>query len=329
MNFPWVQQLSRGTGWLAAGGLTLVLGACGAPNPSGLLPMAWQPLDAINAGLPAGVQVFAGQNRRLPLRAWYVRVRESDPRLTTRVVVSPDADRREAASSFADRLGACVVINGGYFRMDLNPARHVGLLMIDSVMATPPTHSVLRDGRRYPVTRAALGFTGGGAIDVAWTLSRDGRLLELANPPAHQPGHSDSLFNYAAARLWPVREALAAGPVLISAGEIRITADEEVFFGSSIPAVHPRTAAGYTADGDLILLVVDGRQEASRGVDLPQLARLMLELSCVEALNLDGGGSSSLVVNGQLLNRPGGGTTEREVMSALAVFCSVVGEGGD
>ena len=69
-----------------------------------------------------------------------------------------------------------------------------------------------------------------------------------------------------------------------------------------------------------MLLVVDGRQPASRGVDLMELATIMQDLGCVEAVNLDGGGSSSLVVNGVLVNRPAGGEYQREVMSALAVF---------
>ncbi len=65
--------------------------------------------------------------------------------------------------------------------------------------------------------------------------------------------------------------------------------------------------------------MVDGRQTESRGVDLTELAIIMKDLGCVEALNLDGGGSSSMVANGILLNRPSGGTL-REVMSAIAIF---------
>ena len=74
-----------------------------------------------------------------------------------------------------------------------------------------------------------------------------------------------------------------------------------------------------TATGDVILLLVDGRQQDSRGVDLVELARLLESLGCVEALNLDGGGSSTLVVNGERLNVPCGKPNEREVASALVV----------
>jgi exopolysaccharide biosynthesis protein len=109
--------------------------------------------------------------------------------------------------------------------------------------------------------------------------------------------------------------------MLLWQGTVRITAAEEVFFGSAIPNVHPRTAAGRTADGHLIVLVVDGRQPESRGVDLVELAVIMRDLGAVDALNLDGGGSSALVVGGVPLNRPSGRTEQREVMSALVTYC--------
>ena len=88
---------------------------------------------------------------------------------------------------------------------------------------------------------------------------------------------------------------------------------------SSIPEIHPRTAAGYRKDGNLVLLVVDGRQVNSRGVDLMELAIIMRDLDCVEAINLDGGRSSAMVVDGKLMNRPAGTSSQREVMSAIAV----------
>ena len=67
-------------------------------------------------------------------------------------------------------------------------------------------------------------------------------------------------------------------------------------------------------------MVVDGRQAMSRGVYLEELAIMMHDLGCIEAINLDGGGSSSIVVNGSLLNKPSGTNIQREVMSAIAVF---------
>jgi hypothetical protein len=204
--------------------------------------------------------------------------------------------------------------------MDLDPARHVGLLYVDREMVQPATASVRREQLSYPTTRAALGLGPDGKVDIAWVSSRNDSLFEWEEPAPNREGLPVTAPDVSRAEYWNVQDAVAAGPSLISEGRIRITSDEEVFFGSSIPAVHPRTAAGYTRNGDLILLVVDGRQRASRGVDLAELAGLMYDLGCIEAFNLDGGGSSTLVVSGKLVNRPTGGTHQREVMSALAVF---------
>ena len=274
----------------------------------------------VNRDLPAGIRVYAGRGTEIPLRAWYVRIDEEDTRITTRVVVSTDGDQRETVQEFAERTGACVVVNGGYFRMDLNPARHVGLLMVGDSLIEHPTLSVKRDGVRFPVARAALGLSAGGEIDVAWVTGEGGRLTDLSRPFHNRPGRPDSTLASDVKTPWAMRDAVAAGPCLVVDGEIHVTDTAEVFFGTSIPEIHPRTAAGYTQYGDLILLVVDGRQDESRGVDLNELATIMKELGCIEALNLDGGGSSTLVVNQELLNRPAGGTVQREVMSALAVF---------
>ena len=73
-------------------------------------------------------------------------------------------------------------------------------------------------------------------------------------------------------------------------------------------------------NGDVVMMVVDGRQVDSRGVYLKELALLMSQFKCREALNLDGGGSSALFVDGNLVNRPIGLSTQREVMSSIAVI---------
>ena len=67
-------------------------------------------------------------------------------------------------------------------------------------------------------------------------------------------------------------------------------------------------------------MVVDGRQVDSRGVYLGELAILMSQFNCHEALNLDGGGSSALIIEEKLVNRPSGLNTQREVMSGIGIF---------
>jgi exopolysaccharide biosynthesis protein len=285
------------------------------------IPMNWKSVDSIDVNLPGGIKLFAGLNETLPLKAWYVRINEKDPYIYSKVVVSDDTtDNRETISSFARDLNARVVVNGGYFTMNKTPASHYGLLMTDGKIIEPATNQVIRDSIEYNIARAAFGFYYEDGIDISWVVSKGDSIYSWPKPPANRPGMpADSLIKKNA-EVWNVHDAIGAGPALIMNGEIKITSDEEVFFGTSIPRTHPRTAIGYTKEGDLILMVVDGRQEKSRGVTLEELAVLMQDLEVVEAMNLDGGGSSALVIDNKLINLPAGKKIEREVMSAIATF---------
>lgn len=86
---------------------------------------------------------------------------------------------------------------------------------------------------------------------------------------------------------------------------------------------HPRTAAGYSEDrSKLYLVTVDGRQAGSIGMSLPELADFMLNYDIFEAINLDGGGSTTMVINGKVVNLPSDVSGERSVANALLVISS-------
>src|SRR5262245_26059146 len=85
-------------------------------------------------------------------------------------------------------------------------------------------------------------------------------------------------------------------------------------------ARHPRTVIGFSRDSSMLyLLVVDGRQEASVGMTLTELATLMRRLGAWNAMNFDGGGSSTMVLGGAVVNKPSDNTGEREIGNALVV----------
>ncbi|MBK6935804.1 MAG: phosphodiester glycosidase family protein [Chitinophagaceae bacterium] len=99
---------------------------------------------------------------------------------------------------------------------------------------------------------------------------------------------------------WRVKTSVGGGPVLLQHGEVKITNEEEkMFTGKAINDKHPRTAMGYSKDNKLIILVVEGRNPNAGGATLTQEAQILKDLGCWEALNLDGGGSSCLLINGR------------------------------
>ena len=299
---------------------TCTLFSCGEIRSFRSIPMGWKNISSSFDELPDGIRIYKGRNKQIPLNAWYVIIDSKNPHLNTDIVVSNDDDGKETPSQFAERLNANVVVNGGYFLMHKNPTEHVGLLKDNDVIISHTLRSMLKREKRYYLTRSALGFDKTGQMDIAWIASHNDSVLEWKEPAQNEPDRPVTELNYEKGKYWDMSDALQAGPIIVSNGRKNVTAVEEVFFWSKIPDIHPRTAVGYTKEGENIFLVVDGRQPDSRGVDLNELAILMFDLDCEEAINLDGGGSSALVVNGKLLNRPAGFSTQREVISAIAVF---------
>ena len=113
---------------------------------------------------------------------------------------------------------------------------------------------------------------------------------------------------------------VGAGPTLVKDGEIYVTADAEQFPPDIRVGRAPRSAVGITKYGDYIFAVVDGRQAHSKGCTLTEWARILKNnFGAVEAINLDGGGSTELFFKGSLVNKPSDGR-ERLVGDALTIL---------
>jgi hypothetical protein len=118
-----------------------------------------------------------------------------------------------------------------------------------------------------------------------------------------------------------IETAVGGGPRIVRAARVAVETENEGFTAAFAEARHPRTAVGIRGR-TLYLAAVDGRQPGySVGMSLPELAELMLGLGCREALNLDGGGSTTLWLRGRVVNSPSGGS-ERRVANALVVLNS-------
>lgn len=102
-------------------------------------------------------------------------------------------------------------------------------------------------------------------------------------------------------------------------GEINVTSEDEV--GKAM-ASNPRTAIGYLGDNHYVFVVADGRTSESEGLSLLELADFMQSLGVEQAYNLDGGGSSTMYYQGQVINNPttnGSEIGEREVSDILYI----------
>ena len=108
-------------------------------------------------------------------------------------------------------------------------------------------------------------------------------------------------------------------PQLIKNGKVDITWEQEKTTKSFVKTRHPRTAVAMLKDGRFLMVTVDGRSESSGGISLADLANLLLELGATDAMNLDGGGSTTMYLNGKVVNHPSDKEGERKVSDVLIV----------
>jgi hypothetical protein len=184
--------------------------------------------------------------------------------------------------------------------------------------------------RLYPVgprtwTKARNGLTTDYVVDAARCSEarmrpKGGTLLSAVwGGPAGK--HIRALLRKQVIRLrWSLRwtgvmDMIAGNPTLVEDGTVTATECPAYFCRR-----HPRTGVGVTPDGKLLLVTVDGRQRRSVGMTPRQFARLFRRLGARWALNLDGGGSTTMFVKGGVVNRPSDSGGERAVSSALLVL---------
>lgn len=116
-----------------------------------------------------------------------------------------------------------------------------------------------------------------------------------------------------------IDNCVCGGPMLLRDGKKVVDWKEEGFNDEFSNKRHPRTAVGRDAAGNLWLVVVDGKLSESVGATLEEMADVMAKLGCVDAMNLDGGASSTMNLLGEDVNRPADGV-ERKVANAILFF---------
>ena len=203
------------------------------------------------------------------------------------------------------------------------PGELVGYSTLGGTLEAPPPYAcsarLLPEGPPKPASRDGVNrdFTVDAVGCSASAPALRGGIVISAAPATDEATQLLTLSNGTRMRLhwtlgWPdVFDAVGGAPMLMRGGS------PTPICGSC--ARQPRTAVGLTADGKILLVVVDGRSRRSIGVTLAQLRGIMRDLGAVTALNLDGGGSSEMVVDGRVVNHPSDGH-ERHITNAILVL---------
>lgn len=279
------------------------------------------------------------------VNAWYAIADMSAGDLELRTFKSSSAMKPSAAAQSALLDGKVqIIVNGGYFGGGQSYSYVMNRGKEEAAGVKSVTRSYYGDenktnvSKSYNITRGAFGVNANQEPSVKWLYGSYQWAYETALPVYNSgPVMSPSSDFPDRKHTWNVYSAIGGGPIILHDGRMPfdylVTKDKgnggryignpellaDDIFGPSVRP--PRTAIGHTADGKIIIMVVDGRDAGgSKGVSLDELARLMKGLGCTDVLNLDGGGSTVMCVtpDAKILNTPSDGA-ERAVMSFVAL----------
>jgi hypothetical protein len=202
-----------------------------------------------------------------------------------------------------------IVINAGFFYSSGGKNYSSSLAVRNSEVLAYNINYASEDWKTmYYPTRAALLESESGKFDACWTYRTWDNHFMYPTPAENtweaKPAKQPSASYPAGGEKFAAKTAIGGGPLLIDGGKFRNTYVEELFNGTSgigPDSNQPRTAIGVTVDGKLITFVCEGRQmtDGVAGLTTEDVANVLLDLGCVEAINLDGGGSSCMLVNGK------------------------------
>ena len=276
----------------------------------------WVNVNASYAPLPQGFNVYKTTDSLdgKPFLAYYAIADLKSKHLN--FTTDTTYKRRLTPKQFFEKNGhSLLVVNTTFFSFATN--QNLGVVIKNGKLVAYNIHSTPGKGKdtltyRHPFT-GAIGISKKHTADVAWTFTDSTKKFAYAT---QQPAEAvkDAVPNEnlkgilqnitttpPTFKKWKMQTAVGGGPVLVQNGAIKVTNNEELkFTGKAISDQHPRTLIGYTKDNHLIIMVIEGRNPGiSDGATLTQEAQLMINLGCTEALNLDGGGSSCMLINGK------------------------------
>ncbi len=221
-----------------------------------------------------------------------------------------------------------IVINAGFFYASGGKNYSSSLAVRESQVLAYNINYASEDWKTmYYPTRAAFLESESGEFDACWTYRTwDAHYMyptPADNTWSAKPANQPSATYPSGGKPFSAKTAIGGGPLLIDGGKFKDTYVEELFNGTSgigPDSNQPRTAIGVTSDKKMVLFVCEGREmtEGVKGLTTADLANILLDLGCVEAINLDGGGSSCMLVNGKETIKVSDGT-QRAVGSTVMI----------
>lgn len=294
----------------------------------------WKKVNNLYPSLSEGLNIYESSDSidGKPNRSFYIEadLKNKNLHFTTRTL---QGKRQTPAEFYNTENKPLLVVNGTFFAFETN--RNLNITMRDEKIQSYniPVVKGKKDSLFSYITRSAIGIDKHRKADVAWIYSDSAKRFPLAlqNKPStlkgsnSNPGWKEMKKSLKKQGVnihkWKMETAIGGGPNLIHNQQILITNLEERMFIGGEADRHPRTAMGYTKDGKLIILMVEGRNPGkAEGMTLAQEAKTLLDLGCVEALNLDGGGSSCMLINGKETIKPSDKEGQRPVPAVFMIY---------
>lgn len=287
-----------------------------------IIPMKWEKKSTPKIKQKSNIKWFESKTDLKfldksadPFKAYYVVLDSKDP---TYEIQTSIADKPLPFNEFWQNPTnrPFIIVNGGFF----GPNTSYSLLISDKQVLAKNADNLKRDSETYLVSRPAFYKKTSGEYAISWVytdhINNSFVLEKPINCNVDEASICLSFLNNLAAT--EMEMAIGGGPMLIKDSKIIEDYSPERFLDDVVSSKAPRTAIGLTKNQEIIILIVDGRQEHSVGVSLQTLSALLQDLGCEYAMNLDGGSSSFLVINDTLINHP-----SREIPPRVSTFISI------
>ena len=292
------------------------------------LPPGWKFSSTISLNFPSGIElyffdsIYAGKKTKMFCLAYDSK--------NTSIKFKPvlAATAKKTSDFYKDEVGTVyAALNGGFFgsNQSYSLVKYNGTLSSANIKVLSRTFNGVSTS--YYPTRAAFGVTSTGIYQSAWIYhvgAGNDLIYSYPSPSPNVEGKAPmalptELFP-TGGKVWDIHSAIGGSPQLLKDGKLSISDTAEMIVINNKTS-RPRSAIGFTNNNLVLLLAVEGDNTVGGydGVNLLDLSNIMASLGCQDAINLDGGGSTSMVVSSQQLVRPGDNGIERPVVSAVLI----------